>query len=136
MTKDKKEIGAWGEEIAAEWRTEQGYQFGARNLRTADGEIDVIAQQGDITIFVEVKSLSSSIDFFPETRITHAKQQHRFKGAQRYAAEHNIDHGQFDAMAVQGKPGAKPISTHIENAIQAGRLNMDNGSRVTNFCLV
>ena len=70
MTKYKKEIGAWGEGIAADWLAEHGYQIIARNVRTPYGEIDIIAQQGDVTIFVEVKTLTSSANFFPETNIT------------------------------------------------------------------
>ena len=117
MTKYKKEIGAWGESIAADWLAERGYQIIARNVRTPYGEIDIIAQQGDVTIFVEVKTLTSSANFFPETNITHAKQQHMLDTAQHYAAENEIDHWQIDAIAVEGKPGSKPTITHFENAI-------------------
>lgn len=61
MTKYKKQIGAWGEGIAADWLAERGYRIVARNIRTPYGEIDIIAEQGDVTIFVEVKTLTSSI---------------------------------------------------------------------------
>jgi Holliday junction resolvase-like predicted endonuclease len=74
MTKYKKEIGAWGESIAAEWLAERGYQIIARNVCTPYGEIDIIVQQGDVTIFVEVKTLTSSREFFPEKNITAVKQ--------------------------------------------------------------
>ena len=117
MTKYKKEIGAWGETIAADWLTERGYQVIARNIRTPYGEVDIIAQQGDVTIFVEVKTLTSSENFFPETNITPRKQQHMLNTAQHYAAEHEIDHWQIDAIAVEGKPGSKPVITHFENVV-------------------
>src|SRR3990172_2488197 len=117
MTKYKKEIGAWGEGVAADWLAERGYQIIARNVRTPYGEIDIIAQQGDVTIFVEVKTLTSSANFFPETNITLVKQQHMLNTAQHYAADHEIDHWQIDAIAVEGKPGSKPVITHFENAI-------------------
>ena len=117
MTKYKKEIGAWGESVATDWLTEHGYQIIARNVRTPYGEIDIIAQQADVTIFVEVKTLTSSREFFPEKNITRKKQQHMFNAAQYYAAEHEIDHFQIDAIAVEGKPGSKPTITHFENAV-------------------
>jgi putative endonuclease len=117
MTKYKKEIGAWGEEIASGWLAEHGYQIIARNVRTPYGEIDIIAQQNDVTIFVEVKTLTSSVNFFPETNITSAKQQHMLNTAQHYAAEHEIDHWQIDAISVEGKPGSKPIITHFESVL-------------------
>ena len=117
MTKYKKEIGAWGENIAADWLAEQGYQIIARNVRTPYGEIDIIAQQGDVTVFVEVKTLTSSREFFPEKNITPKKLQHMLNAAQYYTAEHEIDHFQIDAIAVEGKPGSTPIITRFENVV-------------------
>ncbi|MBI5353052.1 MAG: YraN family protein [Chloroflexi bacterium] len=117
MTKYKKEIGAWGENIAADYLSERGYEIVARNIRTPYGEIDIIAQQGDVTIFVEVKTLTSSREFFPEKNITATKQQHMLNAAQSYTAEHEIDHFQIDAISVEGRPGIKPVITHFENVI-------------------
>jgi len=117
MTRYKQEIGAWGEDIATGWLAERGYQIIGRNIRTPYGEIDIIVQQDNVTIFIEVKTLTSSANFFPETNITPTKQQHMLDTAQHYAAEHEIDHWQIDAIAVEGKPGSKPVITHFENAI-------------------
>lgn len=117
MTMYKKEVGAWGENVAAEWLNEHGYQVIARNIRTPYGEIDIIARQGDITIFVEVKTLTSSKEFFPEKNITPKKQQHMLNAAQFYTAEHAIDHFQIDAISVEGKPGLHPTITHFENVV-------------------
>jgi putative endonuclease len=117
MTKYKKGIGAWGEGIAAGWLTERGYQIIARNVRTPYGEIDIVAQQGDVTFFVEVKTLTSSAKIFPEANITPTKQQHMFNAAQHYADEHEVDHWQVDAISVEGKPGTKPIVTYFENVV-------------------
>ncbi len=117
MTKHNKQIGAWGEETAAVWLAEHGYEVLARNVRTPYGEIDIVAKQGDITIFVEVKTLISSKDFFPEHQITFRKQSHMLAAAEHYAAEHEIDHFQIDVIAVEGKPGMKPIITYFENVL-------------------
>jgi len=117
VTRYNKEIGAWGEGIATKWLVERGYQIVAHNVRTPYGEIDIIAQQGEITVFIEVKTLTSSVNFFPETNITPAKQQHLHDNAQHYAAKHEIDHWQIDAISVEGKPGTTPIITHFENAL-------------------
>ena len=117
MTMYKKEVGAWGENTAADWLAEQGYQIIGRNIRTPYGEIDIIAKQENVTIFVEVKTLTSSREFFPEKNITPKKQQHMLNAAQYYCAEHEIDHFQIDAIAVEGKPGTKPTITHFKNAV-------------------
>ncbi len=115
MTKYKKEIGAWGEGIAAEWLAEHGYRVIARNVRTPYGEIDIIAAHGDVTVFVEVKTLTSSANFFPEAQITARKREHMLNAAQYYAAEHEIDHWQIDVIAVEGRPGLRPVVTQFEN---------------------
>jgi putative endonuclease len=118
MTKYKKEIGAWGEEVAAEWLAKRGYKITARNIRTPYGEIDIIAQQGDVTVFVEVKTQTSSQTFFPEHNITPRKREHMFNSAQHYTAEHEIDHWQIDVISVEGKPeSAPPVITHFENVV-------------------
>lgn len=117
MTKHNQKVGAWGEETAAAWLAARGYTVIARNVRTPYGEIDIITQRGDITIFIEVKTLTSSQNFFPEHQITSRKREHMLNAAQNYAAEHEIDHWQIDVISVEGKPGSKPTITHFENAL-------------------
>ena len=117
MTRHNQKVGAWGEEIAALWLAEHGYEIQARNVRTPYGEIDIIAAQSADTVFIEVKTLTSSLNFLPEDQITARKRQHMLDSAQHYAAEHEIDHWRIDVLAIEGKPGGTPIITHFENAI-------------------
>src|SRR5687767_11096102 len=118
MTQHNKQIGAWGEQVAADWLLEHGYQIVARNIRTPYGEIDIIAKQADVTVFVEVKTLISSKNFFPEHNITPRKREHMLACAEHYASENEIDHWQIDVIAIEGKPGLQPLITYFENAIQ------------------
>lgn len=117
MTHHNQKIGAWGEEIAAAWLAERGREILARNIRTPYGEIDIIARQGEITVFIEVKTLTSSRNLLPEQQITNRKREHMLNAAQHYAAEHAIDHWQIDVIAIEGKPGSTPQVTHFENAV-------------------
>ena len=111
-------IGKWGEDTAAEYLTQKGYELVARNIRTPYGEIDIIAKQGDIIIFVEVKTRTSNKMGLPEESITPRKREHMLAAADHYAAEHEIDHWQIDVIAIEGKPGsAEPKITYFENAI-------------------
>jgi len=110
-------VGKWGEDIVTAYLTARGYEILARNARTPYGEIDIITRQGDITIFVEVKTLRSSKNFFPEQNVTARKQAHMLACAEHYAMEHAIDHWQLDVIAVEGKVGLEPKITHFENAI-------------------
>jgi putative endonuclease len=117
MSKHNQKVGAWGEEVTAQWLLEHEHEIIARNVRTPYGEIDIVARQGDVTIFVEVKTLTSSQNFLPEHQITARKREHMLNAAQHFAAEHQIDHLQIDVIAVEGKPGGTPVITHFENAV-------------------
>jgi putative endonuclease len=51
--------GARGEDAAVSYLESKGWKVLARNFRVRVGEIDIIARQGDIVAFVEVKSWES-----------------------------------------------------------------------------
>lgn len=55
--KTKKEIGALGEKVAAEYLRRSGYEIVATNVRRNMGELDVVAKNEDVLHFVEVKSI-------------------------------------------------------------------------------
>ncbi len=115
--KHNQKIGQWGEEAAAAYLSQRGYEISARNVRTPYGEIDLVAKQGDVTIFIEVKTLTSSRNFFPEHNVTARKREHMLACAEHYAAANAVDHWQIDVIAVEGKQGLEPKITHFDNAI-------------------
>jgi len=117
--KHNQRIGKWGEETAAEYLKQRGYEIIARNARTPFGEIDIIAKQADTLIFVEVKTRTSNKMGLPEESITPRKREHMLAAADYYAAEHEIDHWQIDVIAIEGKPNSdiQPKITYFENAI-------------------
>ena len=115
--KHNQRIGKWGEDTAADYLTEHGYEIVTRNARTPYGEIDIVARLGDVTIFVEVKTRTSNKMGLPEESITARKREHMLAAADQYAAEHEIDHWQIDVISIEGKPGSNPKITYFENAI-------------------
>ena len=115
--KHNQSVGRWGEEAVTAYLAQQGYEILARNARTPYGEIDIVTKQADITIFVEVKTLTSSRNFFPEQNVTARKREHMLACAEHYAMENAIDHWQIDVIAVEGKVGLEPKITHFEKAI-------------------
>ena len=50
--------GSEGEEVAVAFLEKRGYRLVARNVRTARGEIDAVAYDGETLVFVEVKARS------------------------------------------------------------------------------
>ena len=112
-----QQVGKWGEETAAEYLTGRGCEILARNARTPYGEIDIIAKQGEVVIFVEVKTRTSDKMGLPEESITARKRQHMISAAEHYAAEHEIDRWQIDVISIERKSGSTPKVTYFENAI-------------------
>jgi putative endonuclease len=117
MSDRNQKVGKWGESAASEYLEKRDYNVVARNIRTPYGEIDIIAQKEGFTIFVEVKTRTSSSLGPPEISVTPRKQEHMLAAAEYYAQENEIDHWQIDVVAVEGKPGKQPVITHFENAI-------------------
>jgi putative endonuclease len=56
-SKSKKEIGALGEQVAAEYLRRHGMKLIDRNVARKTGEIDLIVREGDTLHFVEVKTI-------------------------------------------------------------------------------
>jgi putative endonuclease len=59
MTKNK-ELGDWGEKLAADFLLRKGFSLVKSNQRCGSKELDLIAYEDDILVFVEVKTRLSS----------------------------------------------------------------------------
>ncbi len=113
----QQRIGRWGEQAAAEYLEKQGYQILARNFRTEHGEIDIIAQQDKVLVFVEVKARSSNRFGYPEHSVTPRKRMHILSAAEKYIFEHReFQTWRVDVIAVEGETGVAKI-VHFENVI-------------------
>ena len=62
-SKSRKEVGAIGEKVAAEYLKRHGFRIRDRNIARKTGEIDIIAEKEDVLYFVEVKTIL--VDEFP-----------------------------------------------------------------------
>jgi putative endonuclease len=109
-------IGRWGEQAAANYLCQHGYDIAGRNIRTPYGEIDLIACKDGITIFVEVKARTSKSFGPPELAVTPRKQVHMLACAEHYAQQNEIDHWRIDVIAVE-RFGESTELMHFENAI-------------------
>ena len=111
-------IGRWGEDVAADYLAQKGYEIRERNARTPYGELDLIVMHSGGLVVVEVKTRTSSRYGLPELAISTRKQEHLIASAEHYAQENGIDHWQIDAISVEGKPsGGKPKITHFEDIL-------------------
>lgn len=76
----KDELGRDGERAAAQHLKSQGLRLITRNFSTGNGEIDIIASDGDTLCFVEVKTRASG-DFAPPHAAVDRKKQMRMRSA-------------------------------------------------------
>jgi len=62
--RERKSLGRRGEQAAASYLSDKGYEIIDRNWRCSRGEIDIIARNGECYVFVEVKTagVKSSLD--------------------------------------------------------------------------
>lgn len=120
MSRAGLKLGRWGEDLAAEFLTDCGYQVLERNVRTPYGEIDLIVQRGDELVFVEVKTRTSTRFGFPESGLTQQKQAHLVAAVDAYfqaRPELSCD-WQIDVIAIRKLgDGKKPEILHFENAV-------------------
>ncbi|MDO4961950.1 MAG: YraN family protein [Eubacteriales bacterium] len=72
---NKRTIGSKYEDIAARFLEYCGYDIICKNFRCRDGEIDIIARDGDILVFAEVKYRSTAAYGFPAEAVNAKKQQ-------------------------------------------------------------
>lgn len=110
------ELGKLGEELAANYLQQRGYQILARNYKFKQAEIDLIARQGDLMVCVEVKTRNS--DFFgdPQSFVTPAKIKQLVKAMNHYLEENDIGlETRFDIVAVLKNNTMEEI-THYPDA--------------------
>ena len=95
-------IGQSGEETAVKILKKHGYKIIERNYRTRQGEIDIIAKDGEYTCFVEVKFRKNDDFGDPGDFIDERKQQKIIKTAQYYAVKNGIYDTpmRFDAVLI------------------------------------
>jgi putative endonuclease len=91
-----------GEEVAAAFLLQQGYEIVEKNYYYQHGEIDIIAKQGKTLVFVEVKARRSERFGAPEEAVTPKKQELLRRTAEGYMIERNIGESEcrFDVVAV------------------------------------
>lgn len=114
----RRKLGQWGEEIAAAYLKQKGYTILQRNIRTAYGEIDLLASQVDTLIFVEIKTRSSASLGSPEISITPKKFAHMLASAESYLMTHPEINAawRIDVISVlYNTADQSPEITHFEN---------------------
>ncbi|HEX4999806.1 MAG TPA: YraN family protein [Terriglobia bacterium] len=110
-------FGRRSEIEGAEYLRTLGWKIVASGFRTRDGEIDLIAWEGDQLVFVEVKARRSGA---PEDAVGFAKQRRITRAARAYRTRYRLENAayRFDILAVIAAPGANPRYELLRDAFR------------------
>ena len=97
--------GAEAEAMAAAFLERRGLRMLERNYRCRLGEIDLIARDGDTTVFIEVRQRTSSAFGGAAASITARKRMRLLRAARFYLSRlKSTPACRFDALLIEGDP--------------------------------
>ena len=110
------ELGAFGEEMAAAYLQQKGYEILERNWKFRSAEVDIMAKKDNTLAVVEVKT-RSSIEFgLPQDFVKPKKIRHLLDAVNEYITSNDLGFEvRFDIMAIH-KDGDRFIMDHLEDA--------------------
>ena len=99
---NRRSTGQAGESLAARYLQRQGLRIVGRGYRALGGEIDLIAVDRRVVVFVEVKTRSSDLAGRPEEAVDRDKQRNLARTAEAYLKEHELldDPCRFDVVSI------------------------------------
>jgi putative endonuclease len=115
-------LGARGENAAVSFLKQLGYRIIDTQFRNHFGEIDVIALDGHVHVFTEVKTRASTADGQPFEAVNRRRQLRLTRAALAWLKFHNKlnQPARFDIISIVWPPDSKtPQITHYRNAFQA-----------------
>ena len=122
---DTDAVGRWGEDVAAGYLEQGGLTILGRRVRvTVRDELDLVARDGSVLVFVEVKTRKSQLYGRPMAAVDRRKRQVLSRAAVRYVGRLKRKDVcfRFDVVEVVGQPGdAEPVIRHVENAFPLDR---------------
>jgi putative endonuclease len=102
VTTQRRDLGRSGEDAAASWYEDEGYEVVARNWQCRDGEIDLIVRHGRTVVFCEVKTRTTDAFGVPVEAITRVKRDRLRRLATRWLSEQPapVREIRFDVVSV------------------------------------
>jgi len=119
----RRGLGRSTEEAAAAFLADRGLTVVARNVRLAEGEIDLVCRDGDTWVFVEVKSRRAAWGDSAAAAVTRDKQRRLARLARHYLKCKRLGSTtcRFDVVAVTVAPdGGVAEIRHLRDAFEGG----------------
>ncbi len=123
MTRARRDLGDFGERVAAAHLVAKGYRIRERNFRVREGEVDIIAERGGTLVFVEVRTRRGESMGSAAESVTAAKASRIVATAQAYvqANEGCPADQRIDVIALALDHDGHVLSLeHIESAVEDG----------------
>jgi len=116
----RQTFGRTAEADAEAYLRRKGYRILERNLRSSLGELDLIAETGDVLVFVEVKARRGEALGGAAYAVDARKQSKLIRLAGQYLARHRLGarHCRFDVLLCRGGEGRPDAIEHVENAFE------------------
>ncbi len=117
MTKERIRLGKFGEKLARNKLKELGYKILDTNFRCPLGEIDLIAKDGDVLVFAEIKTRNNVSPGIVKEAVNPRKQAQISRVALSYIKLKNLMRAKarFDVVVI-GVVDEKPEIEVIKNA--------------------
>ena len=110
------ELGKWGEDLAADYLQRKGYTIIERDWKSGKRDLDIIAQDGNVIVFLEVKTRHNRLFGDPEESVDYHKLQNLQQAISHYVKfKHIRQEIRFDIISVVGTIGSEPDIQHIQN---------------------
>jgi putative endonuclease len=112
-------LGDYGEHVAADWLRAKGCRILARNFRgPRKGEVDIIARDDRLLLFVEVKTRQECTRIRPLDAVNKSKQALIERGANAWLKQLGTRDlpWRFDVIEVYAENGEKPRVNHVKDA--------------------
>jgi putative endonuclease len=117
----RRALGRRGEDVAATYLADLGFEIVGRNVRTRYGELDIVAREGESLVFVEVRSRGDDRLGSPEESVDARKQAKLVALAEGYLATlpEPPSSCRIDVVVVEIRAGVVRRLELIRNAVQA-----------------
>jgi putative endonuclease len=110
------EFGKAGEQMAAEWLLQHGFELICRNWKSARYEVDIIASRNQVLHFIEVKSRHDDLFGKPEDWVDRKKGNHLLAAGEAFQRKYpEWNHIQFDIFSILLTPDGKRDFFFIED---------------------
>jgi putative endonuclease len=119
VTRERLDLGKWGEDLALQKVKKLGYRCIVRNYRCPLGEVDLIARDGDTLVFVEIKTRKGRSLEYAKEAVDKRKRRQLSKVALAYmkANGYSEARARFDVVVINVEGKEEEIEV-VRNAFE------------------